>query len=155
MCFDMKFLPDVPYCLYWVVAEIKPSISSHKICNKFFIDHCQRWKEGPCMCETVFFFFVTEFSSVLAEICRVWSRILLGFLHRISTRNYFGKKFQKFFALQGYPLSRFLKCVLVFAILFWVHITLINSVKSYTSIFICCFLCSKEACPKKKHKKQI
>jgi len=29
---------------------------------------------------------------------------------------------------------------------------LINSEKSYTSTFICCFLSSKEACQKEKHK---
>ena len=32
---DLKFLPDIPYCAYWVVAEIWASNSFHKISNDF------------------------------------------------------------------------------------------------------------------------
>ena len=55
-CFGLKFLPDVRHCVYWVLAEIWGPDSSHKIDNKFFIDHCQGWKEGSFLCETVWFF---------------------------------------------------------------------------------------------------
>jgi len=34
-CLDLKFLPNIPYCVYWVVAEIWASNSFHKICNDF------------------------------------------------------------------------------------------------------------------------
>ena len=33
--FGVNFLPDIRYCVYWVLAEIWASYSSHKICNKF------------------------------------------------------------------------------------------------------------------------
>jgi len=54
--FGMKFLPDICHCVYWVWAEIWAPNSSHKICNNFFIHHCQSWKEGSFVCETVWFF---------------------------------------------------------------------------------------------------
>jgi len=53
--------------------------------------------------------FLTEYSSVWAEICRISSHILLGFFHKISTRNYFWKMFPKIRALEVAPLSRFAK----------------------------------------------
>ena len=40
----------------WVLDEIWVPYSSHKIYNKFFIDHCQGWKEVSYVCETVLFF---------------------------------------------------------------------------------------------------
>ena len=56
-------------------------------------------------CVKLFDHFLTEYSSVLAEIFRVSFQILLGFFHKISTRNSFWKMFQKILALQGAPLS--------------------------------------------------
>jgi len=38
------------------MAHIWALNSSHKIWNKFFIHHCQGWKEGFFVCETVWFF---------------------------------------------------------------------------------------------------
>ena len=55
-CFGLKSLPDVHHCVYWVLAEIWAPDSFHKIDNKIFIDHCQGWKEGSFVCETVWFF---------------------------------------------------------------------------------------------------
>jgi len=55
-CFGLKSLPDIRHCVYWVLAEISAPDSSHKIGNKLFIDHCQGWKEGSFVCETVWFF---------------------------------------------------------------------------------------------------
>jgi len=37
-------------------GEVWAPDSSHKIGNKFFIPHCQGWKEGSFVCETVWFF---------------------------------------------------------------------------------------------------
>jgi len=54
--FCLKFLPDVRYCVCWVLAEIWAPNSSHKIGNKYFIHHFQGWKEGSFVCETVWFF---------------------------------------------------------------------------------------------------
>jgi len=54
--FGLKFLPDVRYCVYWVLAEIWIPDLSYKIGNKFFIYHCQGWKECSFVCETIWFF---------------------------------------------------------------------------------------------------
>ena len=54
--FGLKFLPDTRHCVYWVLALVWAPDSSHKIGNKFFIRHCQGWKEGSFVCETVWFF---------------------------------------------------------------------------------------------------
>ena len=54
--FNLKFLPDIRHCVYWVLAEVWAPDSSHKIGNKFFIRHCQGWKEGSFVSETVWFF---------------------------------------------------------------------------------------------------
>ena len=55
-CFGLKFSPDGRHSVYWVLAEIWASDSSNKTGNKFFIDHCQGWKEGSFVCETFWFF---------------------------------------------------------------------------------------------------
>jgi len=60
----MNFSPDISHCVYWVLAKIWAPNSSQKIGNKFFIHHCQGWKEGSFVCETVWFFFKGEYSSV-------------------------------------------------------------------------------------------
>ena len=52
----MKFLQDVRNCVYLVLAEIWAQNSSHKIGNKFFIDHCQGWKKGSFVYDTLWFF---------------------------------------------------------------------------------------------------
>jgi len=54
--FGMKFLSDVRQCVCWVLAEIWAPDLSHEIGNKFFIHHCQDWKEGSFVCETIWFF---------------------------------------------------------------------------------------------------
>jgi len=54
--FGLKILPDIHHCVYWVLAEIWAPDSSHEIFNNFFIHHCQGWKEGSFVCETVWFF---------------------------------------------------------------------------------------------------
>ena len=53
--FDLKFVPNIRHCAYWVLTEIWAPNSSHKIWNNFFINHCQGWKEGSFVCETVWF----------------------------------------------------------------------------------------------------
>jgi len=54
--FGLKFLPDIGHCVYWVLAEVWAPDSSHRIGNKFFICHCQCWKECSFVCETVWYF---------------------------------------------------------------------------------------------------
>jgi len=92
----MKFLPNVRHCVYWVWADIWAPYSSHNISKKFFIDHCQGWNEGSFVCETVWFFFVGEYSSVWLDICGVLSQIQWTFVRVILRKKYFGIIFQKF-----------------------------------------------------------
>ena len=54
--FWFEILPDIRNCVYWVLAEVWAPDSSHKIGYKFFIRHCEGWKEGSFVCETVWFF---------------------------------------------------------------------------------------------------
>jgi len=105
----MKFLPDIGHCVYRVLDEIWAPDSSHRIRNNFFIQHCQGWKDGSFVCETVLFFFQGEYSSVWPEICRVFSKIQSRFLRGILGNNYFGRIFPKFCANQGYPLPKLVK----------------------------------------------
>jgi len=81
-----------------------------------------------------------------------WKWIFLGFLHRISSRNCFGKNFQKFHALQGCPRFSFVKFCPSFCN-FILSSYYVDNRKSYTSTFICFFLSSKEARPKKTQNK--
>jgi len=133
--FALKFLPDIRHCLYWVLVEIWASDLSHKIHNKFFIHHSQGWNEGLFVCETFWFFFVGEYSSVLPEICRILSQIQLRFLRDISGKKYFGRIFQKFCANQGYPLPKLVKFRLTFSNFF---LGPYYAEKIHTSTFICC-----------------
>jgi len=54
--FGMKFLPEIRRRVYWVLAEVWAPDFSHKIGNIFFIRHCQGWKDGAFVCETIWFF---------------------------------------------------------------------------------------------------
>ena len=56
MYFGQKFLPDVRDYVYYVLAEIWATDSSHKIGNKFFIHHCQAERKVR-LCVKLFDFF--------------------------------------------------------------------------------------------------
>ena len=148
-CFDLKFLPDIPCCVYWVLAEIWASNSFHKIWNEFFIHHCQGWKEGSFTCEIVW-----SFSNwILLCLSRNFSPKLcwnssIRFQHKIIlvkvSRNFLQSKTLLFPNLRNFAL--------VSAILLWVHIALKKSKNIYTSNFVCGLYQFKEAHPKRKHK---
>ena len=104
-CLDLKFLPDIPYCVYWDVARFEPQIRSTRfVMNFLFIIATTEKKVRFCM--KLFDNFLTEYSSIWAETCRVSSQIMLWFFHKISIGNSFWKMFQKLLALQGAPLFR-------------------------------------------------
>ena len=74
--FSLKFLPHVLHCVYWVLTEIWAPDSYHKIGNKFFVHHCQDWKEGLCVCGTVWFFLLANthpFDLKFVTICPKFS----------------------------------------------------------------------------------
>jgi len=54
--FWCEILRNVRHYVYCVLADIWAPDSSHKLGNKYFIDHCQGLKEGSFVCETVWFF---------------------------------------------------------------------------------------------------
>jgi len=96
------------------------------------------------LCAKYLIFFVGEYSSVWPEICRVLSQIQWRFLREILGKNYFGRIFQKFFAIQDYPLPKLVKfrpnlCNFIMCP-YWAE-------KIHTSTFICCFHPGKEARP--------
>ena len=97
-----------PYWVYWVVTEIWAWNSFHKTCNVFLFIIASTERK-ICFFVELFHHFLTEYSSLWAEIFCVLSQILLGFFHKISTRNYFWKMFHKLLALQGATLSWFAK----------------------------------------------
>jgi len=100
-------------------------------------------------------FFLIEYSSISPEICHVVSKILLILLHGIPTKFLsFGKKFQKFWALRGYPLSRFLKFDPSFSNFFQSSYYVEKFWKKFTHVLsYIFFLSSKDAHQKTKHKK--
>jgi len=54
--FGLKILSDIRHCVYWILAEILVPDTSHKIFNKFFIHHCQGWKQGSFVWKLFDFF---------------------------------------------------------------------------------------------------
>jgi len=56
LIFWSEILPDIRHCIYWILADVWAPDSSHKIYNQFLIHHCQGWKKGLFVFETVWFF---------------------------------------------------------------------------------------------------
>ena len=54
--FCLKFLPDVPHRVCWVLAKIWAPDSSHKIDNKFFIHDCQTERKVRLCAKLCYFF---------------------------------------------------------------------------------------------------
>jgi len=105
-------------------------------------------------CVKQFNHFLTKYSSVWVEICRVSSQILLGFFHKISTRIFFLKCSRNFLNSKELLFPYLRNFAQVFVILLWIHITLINFENNYTSTFICRLFPIKEARLKRKHRKR-
>jgi len=66
--------------------------SSHKIGNKYFIDHCQGWKKGSFMCETVWFFSwvnTHSFDIKFVAFCPIFSGdSYVGFQENLFRENF-------------------------------------------------------------------
>ena len=108
-CFGLKFSPDVRHCVYWVLADTWALDSSHKIGNKFCIDHCQGWQEGSPVCETVWFFFVGNTHTFDLKFVAFFPEFsgdsYVEFLEKTTS----GVFFRNFHANQGYPLPKLVK----------------------------------------------
>ena len=90
------FIGHSSLCLLSFGWDLNPNLSN-KIWNKFCIQHCQHLKEVSFVCETVWLFFMGEYSSVSPEIFRVLSPIQSRFFREICRKNYFGRIFHKFY----------------------------------------------------------
>ena len=67
--------------------------------------------------------FLTQYSFVWAEVCRISTQLLLGFFHNISIRHYFRKLFKNVLHSKPLLFRYFQNYALVSTILLWVHIT--------------------------------
>jgi len=94
--FGLKILSDVCHCVYWVLAEIWALDSSHKIVNKFFIHHCQGWKEGSFVCETVWFFSWVNTHPFELKFFAFSPKFSGDSYVEFQEKNYFWRIFQKF-----------------------------------------------------------
>jgi len=93
--FGLKFLPDVLHRVYLVLVKIWAPDSSHKIRNKFFIHHCQDWKEGSFVCETVWFFSWANTHPFDLIFVAFWPKFSGDSYVEFQEKNYFGRIFQK------------------------------------------------------------
>jgi len=78
------------------------SDSSHKIGNKYFIDHWQGWKEGSFVCETVWFFSwvnTHSFDRKFVAFCTKFSGDSYVEFQEITSS---GEFFRNFRANEGY-----------------------------------------------------
>jgi len=109
-------------------AQIRPIIFA----INFLLITARCWNQGSFVCETFLFFFVDEDSSVLPEICRVFSHILWIFLRGISGKKLFRKNFSEILCkprLSSTKTCEILPYFLQF--LFWVRIAM----KKFTQVF--------------------
>jgi len=106
-------------------------------------------------CVKLFDHFLTEYSSILAQICRILFQILWGFFHKISTINCFWKMFWKLLGLQGAPLSRLAEFCSKFCNFILSSYYPDNFWKHLHKYFHMSFLSSQEGMQKMKTQKNI
>ena len=150
-CFGLSLLPDILHYVYQVLTEISAPDSSHKIDNKFFIDHCQSWKKVRS-CVKLFNFFR---GLILIRLTWNLSRFVPNSVE-IHTWNFrkkiFWENFSEIFVQTKDPLPKLVK----FRPTFWnFYSASILRWKIHTSTFICCLHPSKEARPYTNNKKKI
>ena len=120
---------------FWLRFE--PQISSHKIDNKFFIHHCQGWKEGSFVGETVWFFSWANtrlFDLKFVAFCPKFSEdSYVEFQEKTISREFF-RSFVQTKAILYQNLWNF---ALLSEIVFWVRIAL----KKFTRVlsYVVCF----------------
>jgi len=120
--FGLKFLPDIGHCVYWVFPEIWDPNSTHRICNKFFIRHCQARKEGSFVSETGWFFSYVNthpFDLKFVAFCPKFSQILTWNFRKKLFREYFSEILLKTKPILYRKMWNFAQ---LSAILFWVRI---------------------------------
>ena len=140
--FGLKLLPDTRNCVYWVLAEVWAPYSSHKIGNKFFIRHCQGWKEGSFVCETVWFILwvnTQPFNLNFVAFCPKFSG---DSLVEFQEKTISGEFFRNFVKTEAILYRNLWNSGLIFALSFWVSIV---PKKIHMRTFVCCLHPGKEA----------
>jgi len=127
---NLKFLPDIRHCVYWVLIGIWAPDSSHKIDNNFFIHHCHDWKKGLFVCETVWFFSWVNthpFDLKFVAFCPKFSGdSYVEFQEKTISREFFWN----FVQTKAILYQNLWNFTLLSAILFWVRIAL----KKFTQV---------------------
>ena len=146
--FGLKLLPDIRHCVYWVSAEIWAPNSSHKICNKYFIHHCQCWKEASFVWETVWFLSLVNthrFDLKFVAFCPKfsWDSYL-----EFQEKTILGEYFRNFVQTKAILYRNMWNFALLSAILFRVCIAL---KKIHTSTFTCYLHPGMDAGPEKNN----
>jgi len=142
--FGLKFLPDIHHCVYWVLTEFWAPDSSHNIGNKFFIRHCQGWKEGSFVCETVWFFSWVNTHPFDLKFVAFCPKLSGDFWVEFQEKTILGEFFRNFVETKAIIYRNLWNSGLIYAISLWVRIAL---KKIHTSTFVCCFHPDKEARP--------
>ena len=122
--FGLKFLPEIRHCVYYVLAEIWASDSSHKIGNKFFIRRCKGWMEGSFVCETVWFFVWVNthpFDLKFVAFCPKFSG---DSWVEFQEKTISGEFFRNFLQTKAILYRNLWNCGLISAISFWIRIAL-------------------------------
>jgi len=142
--FGLKFIPDVRHCVYSVLAEIWAPYSSHKSGNKFYIDHCQGWKEGSFVWETVWFFSwvnTPPFDLKFVAFCSKFNGDSYVKFQKKQFRDNFSDIFVQTKVILYQNLCNFALLSAIFILRPYC------AEKIHASTFICCLHPSKEAHP--------
>ena len=107
--FGLKIFPYIGHCVYCVLAEIWDPNSSHRICNKFFIRHCQARKEGSYVSETVWFFSSVNTHPSDLKFVAFYPKFCRDFYVKFQEKTILGEFFKNFVDNQGYPLPKLVK----------------------------------------------
>ena len=113
---------------FWMRFE--PQIRPTRFAINILLITARAEKEGSYVCETVWFYFLGEYSPVWPEIYRVLSQFQSRLLHGISRKNILRDLFRNFVETKAILYQNLWNVALLSAILFWVHIAL----KKFTQV---------------------
>jgi len=139
--FSLKFLPEIRHYVYWVLANIWSPVSSHKIGNKFFIHHCQGWKEGSFVRENVSFFSWVKTHPYDLKFVAFCFKFSGNSWVEFQEKNISGELFRNFVQTKA-PLTKLVKFRPKF---FYFILGQYCTEKIHTSTFICFLHPGKEA----------
>ena len=128
--FCLKFLPDVLHHVYWVFDEIWAPDSSLKIGNKFFIHHCQNWKEGSFVCETVWFSSWANTDPFYLKFVDFCPKFSGDSYVEFQEKTMSGQFFRNFVQTKAILYRNLWNYALLSEILFWIRIAL----KKFTQV---------------------